>query len=142
MPSLWRRSILAVFLTAVALGPSWSSGQSEAFRLKERMSAADFERCGLHKLTSSELAALETWFARQAGSTAASPASGIQQFQSGAASSPAVSDEMVAFNTSSHKYHCASCRSARQCTRNCVSIPLSQARQRGTPCSICGGSCR
>jgi len=141
MPSVWRRSVLAAVLTAAALGVSWSSGQSRALRLKERMSAADFERCGLQKLTPAELAALETWLARQSGGTA-SPASGIQRFQSGAASSPAVSDEMVAFNTSSHKYHCASCRSARQCTRNCISIPLSQARQRGTPCSICGGSCR
>ncbi len=141
MPNVWRRSVLALVLTATALGASWSSGQPEAFRLKERMSAAEFERCGLQKLTPSELAALGTWLARQAGGTT-SPASGIQRFQSGAASSPAVSDEMVAFNTSSHKYHCLNCRSARQCTRNCINIPLAQARQRGTPCSICGGSCR
>ena len=142
MPNVWRRSILVVVLTATALAASWTRGQSEAFRLKERMSAAEFEKCGLQKLTPSELAALETWVARQAGGTAPSPVSGIQRFQSGVASPPAASDEMVAFNTSSHKYHCASCRSARQCTRNCISIPLSQARQRGTPCSICGGSCR
>ena len=135
-------TLLVVVLTATALGASRSSGQSEAFRLKERMSAAEFEKCGLQKLTPSELAALETWLARQGDSTASSPASGIQRFQSGAASPHRVSDEMVAFNTSSHKYHCASCRSALQCTRNCISIPLSQARQRGTPCSVCGGSCR
>ena len=114
-------TILLVTLTATALGASWSSGQPEAFRLKERMSAADFERCGLQKLTPSELAALETWLARQPESTAQSPASGVQRFQSGAASPPSGSDEMVAFNTSSHKYHCASCRSALQCTRNCIS---------------------
>lgn len=142
MPSVWRRSVLVSVLIATALGAGWSSGQPEAFRLKERMSAADFEKCGLQKLTSPELAALETWLARQAGGTGANPAPPIQRFQSGAASPPASSDEMVAFNTSSHKYHCASCRSARQCTRNCISIPLSQARQKGTPCSICGGSCR
>jgi len=134
-------TILLVALTATALGASWGIGQSEAFRLKERMSAADFERCGLQKLTPSELAALETWLARQAGG-ASNPASGIQRFPSGAASPPSGSDEMVAFNTSSHKYHCASCRSALQCTRNCISIPLAQARQRGVPCRICGGSCR
>lgn len=142
MPNAWRRSVLAVVLTATALGASWSSGQSEAFRLKERMSAADFERCGLQKLTPSELGALETWLARQAGGATSSPASGLQRSQFGAAGPPSASEEMVSFNTSSHKYHCATCRSARACTRNCISIPLSQARQRGTACSICGGSCR
>ena len=141
MPNLWLRSIAVGVLAATALGAGGSSGQAERARLKERMSAAEFERCGLQKLTPSELAALEAWLALQGGGVGGT-APVVQPYQSGAAGPPAVSDEMVAFNTSSHKYHCANCRSARQCTRNCISIPLSQARRRGTPCSICGGSCR
>ena len=88
--SLSRMRCLTILLgsfTAIALAASWSSGQPEAFRLKERMSAADFERCGLQKLTPSELTALESWLARQAGGAESSPASAVQRFQSGAASS-------------------------------------------------------
>lgn len=31
-------------------------------------------------------------------------------------------DEIVMFNTKSYKYHCPSCRWAKKCTRNCISI--------------------
>lgn len=50
-------------------------------------------------------------------------------------------EETVYFNTNSHKYHCATCKSLRTCT-HCVKMPLSQAKARGTACKICGGSCR
>jgi len=55
--------------------------------------------------------------------------------------SPA-SDEIVAFNTKSLKYHCLECTWAKKCTVNCVNVPKSEAiRRGGVPCKVCGGSC-
>ena len=52
-------------------------------------------------------------------------------------------DEIVAFNTKSHKYHCLECTWAKKCTVNCVNIPRSEAiRRGGVPCKVCGGTCR
>lgn len=57
--------------------------------------------------------------------------------------SHAAEEEIVVFNTKSLKYHCATCEWALKCTRNCIKIPKSEARRRGgTPCKVCGGSCR
>ncbi len=50
-------------------------------------------------------------------------------------------EEIVYFNTNSRKYHCATCKALRTCT-HCVEMTLSKARLKGTPCKICGGSCR
>jgi hypothetical protein len=55
---------------------------------------------------------------------------------------PALPEEIVAFNVETHKYHCLECRWALACTKNCVNIPLSEARRRGVPCKVCGGSCK
>ncbi len=56
---------------------------------------------------------------------------------------PALPEEKVAFNVESHKYHCVDCRHAIACTKNCVIIPLSEAKKRGgIPCKVCGGTCR
>jgi hypothetical protein len=55
----------------------------------------------------------------------------------------AKSEETVAFNTNSLKYHCLSCTWAKRCTVNCVNISISEAKKRGgIPCKVCGGSCR
>src|SRR3989442_5329651 len=52
----------------------------------------------------------------------------------------AADDEMVAFNTKSHKYHCLSCQYAVKCTQNCIQIKRSDAIARGGgPCKVCGG---
>jgi hypothetical protein len=52
-------------------------------------------------------------------------------------------EEIVYFNTKSHKYHCLTCVAAKRCTRNCIDLPVSEAKARGgVPCKICGGSCR
>lgn len=114
-----------------------------AVRLKEAMTAAEFERCGLNKLTPPELAALEEWFADGASnwSTGAAPRGAVRP---GAAEreAPSHTGEIVALNTSNGKYHCLSCQWAVRCTRNCVSVPLSEAKARGVPCKVCGGSCR
>ncbi len=49
-------------------------------------------------------------------------------------------EERVFFNTHSFKYHKPNCEWAQRCTRNCVSMPKSQAiRQGGIPCRVCGG---
>jgi S1-C subfamily serine protease len=57
-----------------------------------------------------------------------------------ASASPA--EEVVAFNKATGKYHCLDCASAKQCTVNCVNIPLSAAvRRGGVPCKVCGGTC-
>lgn len=55
----------------------------------------------------------------------------------------AVAEEKVAFNVESKKYHCLDCRWAIACTKNCVTVALSEARRRGgVPCKVCGGTCR
>jgi hypothetical protein len=55
-------------------------------------------------------------------------------------SSQAVQSEAVSFNTKTHKYHKPSCTWAKRCTRNCVSVPKSEAESRGgVPCKVCGG---
>jgi hypothetical protein len=51
-------------------------------------------------------------------------------------------EETVAFNTKSSKYHCLTCSAAKRCTRNCIDVPLSDAKRRGgVACKICGGTC-
>lgn len=68
-----RRSYLAIFLTlalplcaAAQSSPNFSS-------LEERMSAADFRRAGLDKLTPEELAALNAWLQARETSPGAAP---------------------------------------------------------------------
>lgn len=52
-------------------------------------------------------------------------------------------EEIVAFNTKTYKYHCLQCRSAKACTKNCIEIKLSEAKERGgVACKNCGGTCR
>ncbi len=49
-------------------------------------------------------------------------------------------EEQVYFNTNSKKFHKSNCTSAIRCTRNCISIPRSEAIERGgRPCKVCGG---
>jgi hypothetical protein len=49
-------------------------------------------------------------------------------------------DPDVVFNKQSLIYHRASCSAARRCTKNCVVVKLSEAKQRGgRACEICGG---
>jgi hypothetical protein len=112
-------------------------------RLEESMTAAEFKRCGLHKLTPAEVAALEDWLAARSGS-ASNPAAGSppRALSSGADEAAGRAAELVAFNTSNGKYHCLECIWARRCTRNCVNMPLAEARARGVACKVCGGSCR
>ena len=139
MRQRWFIRPLLVLLALSALG-SGSAAQTRAPRLKEVMTAAEFARCGLSKLTATELAALEEWFfARGAvrGSVAGAPSLAATPGQGAIRS-----EEIVSFNTASAKYHCRTCQWALRCTRNCVNIPLSEASARGVPCRICGGSCR
>lgn len=52
-------------------------------------------------------------------------------------------DNIVLFNTNTHKYHCPTCSHAKRCTTNCIELPLSEAKARGgVACKICGGTCR
>ena len=49
-------------------------------------------------------------------------------------------ERTVIFNTKSRIYHHDGCNAARACTVNCVTVPLSEALQRGgRPCGRCGG---
>jgi len=49
-------------------------------------------------------------------------------------------EQSVMFNTKSLKYHSPTCQWAIKCTKNCISIPLSEAINRGgIPCKVCGG---
>ncbi|MFN3964722.1 MAG: hypothetical protein ACK4JC_04815 [Silanimonas lenta] len=66
-----RPPVLALAL-AVALLP-FAAGAQQASTLEERMSAADFKRAGLDKLSEEELAALNAWLQRHgSGATAVS----------------------------------------------------------------------
>jgi hypothetical protein len=70
---------------------------------------------------------------------ALSPGRGVAQSR---VESVAAAEESVAFNTETHKYHCLKCKWAIKCTRNCITIPKSEAIKRGgVPCKVCGGSC-
>jgi len=131
----WTRILLAVVLACAVARPEFVRDVLAASRLKEHMTAAEFERAGLHKLTPAELAALESWLASRYSGNPRPSGSSL------AGSAPSRATELVEFNTSNGKYHCASCQWALRCTRNCVKIPLSEARARGTPCKVCGGSC-
>jgi hypothetical protein len=130
-----RTKILLALLLACAVSHArFVTDAVAASSLKEEMTATEFERAGLQKLTPGELAALESWLASRYSGKA--PA-GLSL----AGSPPARATKLVAFNTSNGKYHCASCQWASRCTRNCVKVPLSEARARGVPCKVCGGSC-
>jgi hypothetical protein len=49
-------------------------------------------------------------------------------------------DPEVVFNKQSLIYHRASCSAAQRCTKNCVTVRLSEARARGgRACKLCGG---
>lgn len=46
----------------------------------------------------------------------------------------------VYYNTNKHIYHKHSCKWAKKCTKNCISIDHKDARARGgRPCKVCGG---
>lgn len=46
----------------------------------------------------------------------------------------------VAYNTNSHIYHNHLCEWAHKCTKNCITIDSSKAKQLGgRPCKVCGG---
>ncbi len=51
-------------------------------------------------------------------------------------------EEIVAFNTQTHKYHCLTCTWAIRCTVHCIKVSRSDAVKRGgVACKVCGGSC-
>jgi hypothetical protein len=51
-------------------------------------------------------------------------------------------EEIVYFNTDTHKYHCLTCQWAIKCTKNCVRMKKSEAEEKGVACKVCHGSCR
>lgn len=110
------------------------------FDLRTEMTAAEFARCGLSKLSDSELEALGAWIERRsvtAGSRARSPSAAQILGE------PAAEDPLVSFNVSTQRFHCPTCRHAIACTRNCREVPLSEALARGgVACRVCGGECR
>lgn len=49
-------------------------------------------------------------------------------------------NSQVFYNTKSHIYHSPSCRSAKACTVNCITLKKSEAVSRGgRACKVCGG---
>jgi hypothetical protein len=64
MVQAMRTSMLLV--AAVAFGSLHAGEQTRTLSLKQSMTAEQFERAGLHKLTSEELVALERWIATDA----------------------------------------------------------------------------
>jgi hypothetical protein len=141
-------SILALLLALVLL--LLVVPPSSSFHLKEVMTAAEFERCGLQKLTRSELATLESWITRRACQAAEEPAvikpidpaPVVSGLPIGVEAEKGKKSDLVMFNQNSKKYHCPSCRWARECTRNCVEITRAEAqRLGGVACKTCNGRC-
>jgi hypothetical protein len=130
--------ILGLALLGALHAGGTAGGTAASWSLKDEMTAAEFERAGLHRLTAAELGTLEAWLASHCRAVRG-PASGAMPV---APVLPAAA-ELVAFNTANGKFHCLSCEWAVRCTRNCIKLPLSAARARGgIPCKVCGGSCR
>lgn len=49
-------------------------------------------------------------------------------------------EQVVAFNQKTQKFHKLGCIWAQRCTVNCITIPKSDAVNRGgIPCKVCGG---
>ncbi|HYG63715.1 MAG TPA: hypothetical protein VEL74_14130 [Thermoanaerobaculia bacterium] len=141
-------SILALLLALVLL--LLVVPPSSSFQLKEVMTAAEFERCGLQKLTRSELATLEGWISRRAGQSPeetvrpkpVDPVEVPLGLPNGTDAGATKKSDLVMFNQSSKKYHCPSCRWAKECTRNCVEITRAEAlRLGGVACKTCKGRC-
>lgn len=124
-------AVLALCLTVVFA----ASGGTKP-DLRREMTATEFGRCGLEKLTATELRTLEEWLAKRLD------VAPMARQLSGGGKPENQADALVAFNTSTHKYHCPSCLHARQCTRNCIEIPRAEARARGgIACKVCRGAC-
>jgi|CXWL01.1.fsa_nt_gi hypothetical protein len=131
--------LFAGFALALAAAVGLFVCAANPFDLRTEMTAAEFARCGLAKLTEPELSALGAWIERRTGvrATEANPRSSTRSLASDAAD-----DELVAFNVSTKKFRCPSCRHALACTRNCREVPLSEALARGgVACLVCGGAC-
>jgi hypothetical protein len=135
--------ILALVLLVLVVPPS------SPFQLKEVMTAAEFEHCGLHKLTRSELATLEGWISRRSGQPSeetvqpksVGPVEALPGLLAGPVAGDAKKSDLVMFNQGSKKYHCPSCGSARACA-HCVEITRAEAqRLGGVACKRCNGRC-
>lgn len=132
---LYVRALVPSLGLAIVIVAGLSFGEAKSLDLRTEMTGAEFTRCGLSKLTTDEIRALEEWLGRHADAGTA-PRS---------LSSPRASegDPRVAFNVSTHKIHCPTCRHALACTKNCIEMRFSEARERGgVPCGTCGGFCR
>lgn len=56
------------------------------------------------------------------------------------AGAEAKAERQVMYNTNTGKIHDPSCQWAERCTRNCVKVSESEAKQRGgVACKVCGG---
>ena len=125
------RALLALLsgLAAMTLVATWAAPRGG---LEDRMTAAEFRRCGLHRLTPGELAALNDWLTAHA-----SPSEGTATPPRALSASP---ERLVAYNVRRNLYHGLSCVWARQCKRSCIDIPFSEALARGgRPCRVCDG---
>lgn len=135
-PGSWFASLALALTAAVGLFVC----AANPFDLRTEMTAAEFARCGLSKLDDSELEALGAWIERRsgtAGSRARSPSAGQ------VVGEHAADDPLVAFNVSTRRFHCPTCRHAIACTRNCREVSRSEALERGgVACLVCGGECR
>jgi hypothetical protein len=139
------RAVLAGALCGLLVAAATALSAAQRIQFRAQMTVEEYERCGLSKLTGPELTALETWV-NQRVSAEAQPSRSLgtpaPRAPAYSTQSTGASDPIVSFNTSSHKYHCPSCRYALSCTKNCVDVRLSEARRRGgVPCGSCGGTC-
>jgi hypothetical protein len=86
------------------------------------------------------LSALAMAFALSLGLGFAPSEHGHRSLAVAASGKRVVKEQLVYFNTKSFKYHSPDCQWAHRCTKNCISIPKSEAIQRGgVPCKVCGG---
>jgi hypothetical protein len=122
----------------VVLVSAGADAEATRIRFRAQMTVDEFTSTGLAKLTTGELATLEAWV----DSHLTAPSAPVSSAAPRSLATLGASDPLVSFNTSSHKYHCPSCRLALQCTKNCIDVRKSEAQRRGgTPCGGCGGTC-
>ena len=122
----------------VRAGMAWwyQTYAPKAVRLDSLQQAARARKIGLW----SDREPVPPWVFRRPGATASAPA---PQPHTHTHSDAAANDTAtVILNTASRKYHCPSCKGARQCTKNCVPSTRRDAIGAGAkPCGMCGGTC-
>lgn len=134
----------SVIFALLVLFSTSGAEQQRVARVRLEMTEVDLYRCGIGKLSDSEVANLELWFYERYSDPAWQPRRTgqleIPQKSGPPAATGSATDVQVVFNTNSRVIHSPTCSSVGACTRNCISTTRSIAEARGgRPCARCRG---